>query len=160
MCAVSTLGRQVEQGNIIPAKQCFLCNADNKPIMGHHHNYAYPLEVDWICYKCHGKVHKYLRSIEWVDYIERPLDKKRLPNMIQPKDLRHILDDKTKEVLNKLLSSINFTNKEKEIIRLRAIGSGLKEIGYIFNVSRERIRQILVNAERKYEFSRKLSLHS
>ena len=149
MSAVAILNRQVKQGNIIPPKQCFLCNTDNKPIIAHHNNYAYPLEVDWICYKCHGKVHKYLRSIDWVDYVERPLDKKRLPNMIQPKDLEYI-DNETKIALDKLLSSVNFTNREKEIIRLRAIGNTLQEIGYVFTLNGERIRQILCSFWRMF----------
>ncbi len=156
--AVSLISYHVEQGNIKPPKYCVRCSLKPKRIMAHHHNYAYPLDVDWVCGKCHRRIHEYLSSIDWVDYIEKP--KKNLPNMIQPDDLKHILNDEVKEALDKLLASINFTDREKEIIRLRAIGNTLQEIGYVFSVGRERIRQLLVGAERKYDFFMKKSLQT
>ncbi len=125
--------------------------------MAHHRNYAYPLEVDWLCGYCHKRVHKYLQSIDWVDYIKRPEDEKRLPNMIQPKDLKHQLDSEVKDAMDNFLLKANFTNREKGIIKLRARGIPHQKIGIMFNITRGRIQQILIIARKKYEFSMKLS---
>ena len=155
--ANQTLARRIASGEITLPVKCFICFKKPNRLDGHHENYAYPLEVVWLCRDCHFKRHRYLASVGWVDYVER-LEKPLAINMIQPKDLKHILNEDEKEALDKLLSSINFTNREKEIVRLRAIGNTLQEIGYVLGVSRERIRQILVITERKYNFATKKSL--
>ena len=137
-------------------EQCFICRTNRRRVIKHHENYAYPGEIIWLCGRCHRRRHKYLASIDWVDSVKRP-EKLILPNMIQPKDMNHILNEDVGESLDKLLSSINFTSREKEVIRLRAKGFTLQEIGYVFNVTRERIRQLLTKAETKYDFYTKLS---
>lgn len=51
--------KQVEtalyKGSLIKPKRCECCNKVFPPreIHGHHHDYAKPLEVEWVCRACH-----------------------------------------------------------------------------------------------------------
>ena len=57
--ATYLLNQAVKKGNIIRPKKCQLCNEiPNKGyIYGHHKDYSKPLEVVWVCWKCHGLLH-------------------------------------------------------------------------------------------------------
>ena len=44
-------------GKITRPDQCPLC-LENKKTEAHHHNYSKPLEIEWICRKCHLAIHK------------------------------------------------------------------------------------------------------
>ncbi len=157
--ATRIVAYQIEQGNIVVPQKCFLCfTKESKRLVGHHENYAYPLEVDWLCDKCHKKRHDYLASIGWVDYIKRPVEG-HFSNMIQPEDLRYTLDSEVKDAINSLFEKVNYTYREKEVIKLRAASYTLEEIGRIFRMCRENVRCILNRAERKYDFYEKLSVH-
>ena len=137
-------------------EKCFICRTNRRKVIKHHENYAYPGEIIWLCGRCHKRRHKYLASIGWIDCVKRP-EKSILPNMVQPKDLMFVLDDETKEAMDNLFSKAKFTYREREAMKLRATKFTYEEIGRVFKLSRERIRQILINAERKYDFAQKLS---
>jgi hypothetical protein len=39
----------------IPKEPCYCCGEERT--QAHHENYEYPLQVVWLCTKCHNKVH-------------------------------------------------------------------------------------------------------
>lgn len=40
----------------IQRKPCFFCGSEER-LEAHHHDYALPLDVYWLCKTCHGKLH-------------------------------------------------------------------------------------------------------
>jgi hypothetical protein len=50
------LGSYVSTGRIDKPDVCSICGAGGR-IDGHHHDYAKPLEVEWLCRKCHMQRH-------------------------------------------------------------------------------------------------------
>ena len=44
--------RAVEAGKIIKSERCEECNRKAK-LIGHHPDYSKPLEVKWVCFRCH-----------------------------------------------------------------------------------------------------------
>lgn len=46
----------LRDGKIRRGEHCFFCNAQEK-LQAHHHDYSKPLDVFWLCPKCHGKLH-------------------------------------------------------------------------------------------------------
>jgi hypothetical protein len=51
------LGIAVEAGHIDKPNFCEECKKECNP-QGHHHDYAKPLEVKWLCQSCHMKKHR------------------------------------------------------------------------------------------------------
>jgi len=53
------LGNAVRSGRIIKPLECSRCGSipHRRDLHGHHEDYAKPLEVEWICVKCHGLEH-------------------------------------------------------------------------------------------------------
>lgn len=51
------LGNRIRDGHIIKPDNCQDCGAAGR-IEGHHHDYAKPLEVEWLCPQCHTNRHK------------------------------------------------------------------------------------------------------
>lgn len=52
--ARTELKRAVRLGKI-QRKHCRVCGEPRSD--GHHHDYSRPLEVDWLCFKCHREEH-------------------------------------------------------------------------------------------------------
>lgn len=46
----------VKSKKVIRPDQCERCGVECVP-HGHHHDYSKPLDVNWLCPKCHGKEH-------------------------------------------------------------------------------------------------------
>jgi len=59
--AHSYLHYRVDVAETAPT-ECQMCG-DEKPLHMHHHDYAEPLSVDFLCPRCHGFVHRVLRRI-------------------------------------------------------------------------------------------------
>jgi len=58
------LQKAVEKGLVIRPKSCTLCGSKAN-LEGHHKDYNKPLEVIWLCRKCHGKIHRRKNSNEF-----------------------------------------------------------------------------------------------
>jgi len=52
------LRKAVKKGKIKKPNECEKCK-DNGKLQGHHEDYTKPLEVIWLCKKCHNKIHYY-----------------------------------------------------------------------------------------------------
>ncbi|MBS0654123.1 MAG: hypothetical protein JSR39_11435 [Verrucomicrobia bacterium] len=53
----SLVAKAIKKGKMIKGDKCELCGSVCK-IEGHHADYSKPLEVQWICKKCHVNLHK------------------------------------------------------------------------------------------------------
>jgi hypothetical protein len=53
-----TLKAAVRRGRISKPSACQDCGRSDLIIHGHHHDYAKPLDVEWLCPWCHGKRHR------------------------------------------------------------------------------------------------------
>lgn len=53
----------VRCGKLIPAKNCEDCGQMSK-LQKHHEDYSKPLDVDWLCTKCHGIRHRKDRNLQ------------------------------------------------------------------------------------------------
>lgn len=57
--ARALVGKAVLRGELVVpehCKECGMTNGDNR-LEGHHHDYAKPLDVVWLCKQCHENLH-------------------------------------------------------------------------------------------------------
>lgn len=47
----------LRSGRIVKLPRCEKCGCNSR-LHGHHHDYAKPLEVTWLCIQCHVEVHR------------------------------------------------------------------------------------------------------
>lgn len=50
-------------GNITKPDSCEICN-QKKKVIAHHQDHSYKLDVNWLCYRCHNKIHECIREIK------------------------------------------------------------------------------------------------
>lgn len=59
--AHATAHRQVaaaeRRGDLVRPVACERCGLNGRPLVKHHEDYERPLEVRWLCTRCHGEVH-------------------------------------------------------------------------------------------------------
>lgn len=53
--AQTAVGNALRDGKI-EKEPCFMCGATEN-IHGHHHDYSKPLDVTWLCARCHHRLH-------------------------------------------------------------------------------------------------------
>jgi len=53
--AQNMLNNAIRDGKIIKQKKCEICGSDSH-IHAHHNDYSKPLEIVWLCAKCHGQI--------------------------------------------------------------------------------------------------------
>ena len=54
--ATTIVSRAIKSGVLVRAKFCSECG-ESGIIHGHHDDYSKPLEVRWLCTRCHGRSH-------------------------------------------------------------------------------------------------------
>lgn len=47
----------VQSGKLVKPSTCSVCR-ESRRIHGHHDDYSKPLEVRWVCIKCHADIHR------------------------------------------------------------------------------------------------------
>ena len=61
-------------GKIKRPETCSVCGCKPNRIHGHHVNYYKPLDVVWVCSKCHAEIHRLLNRLEerkkWYKYVK------------------------------------------------------------------------------------------
>jgi hypothetical protein len=50
--------KALRNGYLIKPTKCEVCNQENKRIEGHHPDYYRPLDVNWVCPRCHRRIHR------------------------------------------------------------------------------------------------------
>lgn len=61
--AETAVGNAVRDGYLVRPKTCPRCDSD-RAIHAHHHDYSKPLEVEWMCARCHHLMHAAERKQE------------------------------------------------------------------------------------------------
>lgn len=51
------LNLALKRGDIVKPNVCIECH-NKKRLTAHHRDYSKPLEVEWLCYQCHGIRHR------------------------------------------------------------------------------------------------------
>lgn len=59
----SLVAKHVKLGKLLRPKRCQKCKTDQGKMEAHHEDYDKPLEVVWLCFKCHKKIHGKLLDV-------------------------------------------------------------------------------------------------
>jgi hypothetical protein len=51
------LKRAIKRGDVVRASACEACGRTTTRLCGHHEDYSKPLEVIWLCMRCHRYIH-------------------------------------------------------------------------------------------------------
>ncbi len=74
--ACGVISTAVASGKVVPPNKCENCGIETR-LHGHHEDYSKPLEVKWLCPKCHKGKHPKVKKgkQETMDYLLRGIDK-------------------------------------------------------------------------------------
>lgn len=61
LAARNALNNAIRAGQVRRPKNCSVCGILSARIHGHHADYALPLDVQWLCARCHRALHDSLR---------------------------------------------------------------------------------------------------
>ena len=121
----------VKTNKIIRPTVCSKCNSTNK-IYSHHEDYSKPLEVIWLCSKCHGERHREINSL------------KRKPKLLKSWQISMLMSElghKGGKARFKKLSP----ERRSEIAKLAGIASGLARRNKKNDEYREMVKNVLNN---------------
>jgi len=66
--------RAVRAGELVRPECCSACGDERPRIEGHHEDYGRPLDVDWLCVRCHKRRHGVLARSRLLSIVQRFLD--------------------------------------------------------------------------------------
>lgn len=55
--ARAEVSKAIRTGKLTRPAECSKCEEERK-ILGHHKDYDLPLDVEWLCYRCHSEIHR------------------------------------------------------------------------------------------------------
>jgi len=55
----------LRSGRMVKPDACEACGTETEELSAHHSDYALPLEVTWLCTKCHATIHAEMRARAW-----------------------------------------------------------------------------------------------
>ncbi len=61
--ARTCLNRAISKGYIVKPSICTMCESKDKKLDGHHEDYSKPLDVIWMCRKCHSDYEKVIKAM-------------------------------------------------------------------------------------------------
>lgn len=100
------------------------CKCGKLKVEGHHEDYSKPLEVIWLCRKCHGLIHR--KPTNYSKYYDRK---------------NHLVLKNGK----KRQQSSKFITRDLEVTQLRNNGLSYAEIAKALNISRSMMYKIYNN---------------
>jgi hypothetical protein len=71
-CSRYKVKKALKNGELTRPKQCSICNKGGLKIFGHHEDYSKPLDVVWVCFNCHMKIHRGEVIIDKVSQVANP----------------------------------------------------------------------------------------
>lgn len=166
--------KAIQEGKLVKPEQCSQCNRRNIRINAHHEDYTKPLDVIWLCCRCHVLLHHNIPFNDFDFEIERIMIKGvyyYIPRLKQePCQLCGLLTegnivDNHEYFRNycewdELLKIL--TQREQEVIKLRyglngGGGHTYREVGRILGVSFSCVHSIETNAIQKLRRCKGLS---
>jgi ribosomal protein S27AE len=49
---------ELKHGRLARPTECPSCGRSDSKVHAHHDDYAKPLDIEWLCARCHGRLHK------------------------------------------------------------------------------------------------------
>lgn len=71
-----TYARAIKSKQLIRGTTCNRCGKTGPGMHGHHEDYTKPLEVEWLCARCHGLIHAAALGVRGGDQVKKSI---RLP---------------------------------------------------------------------------------
>lgn len=179
------VSRAIKEGILKKPKRCSNCKLKAKKINAHHPDYSKPFEVVWLCQGCHSELHARLGGCKKKPPSKPYNPDKRRTLLVNGKTklLDKVITQENETLgiffqvgikddheyfreqigWNKLFKKLMY--REKEVIKMRyGIADdwqfteprlSLEQIGRVFRVTKERVRQLEAKALRKLQHQMK-----
>lgn len=73
----------IREGIVKPEKTCMFCGDNKSKIHGHHPDYRHPLELVWLCPKCHFRLHYGHFQVLPPSHFQSEVEKKHLYELVE-----------------------------------------------------------------------------
>jgi hypothetical protein len=84
--AHGAVARAIAKGKLVRPDRCDECGMESKRIIGHHEDYSKPLDVEWLCPKCHAGKHP-----KWITRMRSEVNKASSIRM--PREAWSLIDE-------------------------------------------------------------------